>query len=61
MGTKLIKYTYVHEPTEVIIVGHASSYGKMREFIDDQVKGSPFTFPEGKWNLIGSNSIPEEW
>ena len=60
-AVNLVKYTYIHEPSEVIITGYASSHGNMRAHIKRICKENNITMPEGEWMLLGSDAIPEEY
>jgi len=61
MGTNLVKYTYIHEPSEVIMTGYASSHANMRSQIARILEENHITMPEGKWVLLGSDAVPEEY
>jgi len=55
----LLRYMFVQEPTGVMVEVIASNEPIARSSLKDAIKGMKFTFPEGKWVFIGSDTLED--
>ena len=61
MSKYLNIYTFVNEPTEIIINVIGSTEKKARQAIDSVLDHANITLPESKWELLGSVPQEENW
>ena len=58
MGKYIMIYTFVHEPSEIIINVLGSTEAKARVALTSVLDHAKITMPEGKWEKLGC--IPHE-
>ena len=61
MSKYLMVYTFVHEPSEIIINSLGSTEAKAREAIKTTLDHAKITMPEGKWEKLGCIPFEENY